>query len=187
MNQKQAQKFLEKVYPNSGIEIRFYNENSYESAYIVPKSSPPVIFLNSYAIKEDKMTYNDIRKSILHELGHIVCGHDKTNPKNELEAQLFVLKVADKFKMVGVFRSALLALWFWSSQERVVAEPLISTYYNAYRMFIRNKNMVKKFARKRCCLKRVRRGLLYDLKNPPPVISKIRSQKNESKSGKYKV
>ena len=57
-------------------------------------------------------------------------------------------------------------LWYWGTQNQPIGEVKINKlYYDAYRLFLKDKKLVRKWAKK---YKMVGRGLLYDLKNPPP-------------------
>ena len=172
MNKKQVEKFIDQIWANSGIEVEFCSDRTLTYAgWADIRYSPSRIILNMYYIKKEK--YNDaaIKGIILHEMGHILGGHLTGTPKNELCAQLFALKVADKFKMVRVFKRLLLELYCWGARKWTKADiGAYQIYHEAYRLFLRDKKLVRRYARKD---KRLGVGLLYDLKHPLPRKPKV--------------
>jgi len=168
MNKKQIQGFINDIFPELFINIKFYNKKDGYVALADSSCNSPTIYVNTYTIKKEKYSNFGIKGIILHELGHILLNHSKNSAKNELDAQLFALIIADELGMVRVFRRMLLELFCWGISE--ISESKISynsyrLYYDAYRLFLKDKKLVRKYAKK---YKMVGRGLLYDLKNPPP-------------------
>jgi len=169
MNQKQAKRFIDSICPNV-IDVEFCSEKNHCIGWADLRYGFR-IFLNTYEIKKDKYNDTAIKGVILHEMGHILGGHLKTTPKNELCAQLFALKVADKLNMVRVFKRLLLEFSCWGLREWNKADiKLYKPYYEAYRLFLRDKKLVRRYARKDTKLGAI---LLYDLKHPLPRKPKV--------------
>ena len=150
MNRKQIERFIHKVYPCHNIQVKYYKNTSdlvfakskSECSYLMECLSFTnwlndygSIYLNLNFIRGKQYTKRNgifLKCAILHELGHFHLSHLGLKSDMELEAQLFAIRAAEKFKMCRIQKALVYWLWAWGISDDNV-------YKKAYDLSLDNK------------------------------------------------
>ena len=134
MNRKQTERFIHKISPTKSIKIKYFSDISLVAPLAETSYLDNTIFLNLAYLKTKKYMANRhvlIKAMLLHEIGHIEGRHCGLKSTQELEAQLFAIRGAAKFKMWKIHRKSIYWLWTWGISKDFI-------FKNAYDLSLEN-------------------------------------------------
>ena len=146
MNRKQIEAFIEKVYPDEPVGIKYYRDTSPSAFSANCDIKNKVIYFNRYYLqrKSFRMCDNVWTKTlILHELGHVAKGRYRSWAKAEFMAQKWGIELADKLGLEHEMSEMLTDLkdWAhikWNDPNR------FRRYRLAYRLALKDRKWAKK-------------------------------------------